>query len=390
MKISIWTGLAFEHWGPPSVDHGGIGGSETAAVRMAHHLACLGHEVTMFGDHEGFSGPWTAVEQEDGHLKATSHVSYVPFREAIANPSMLDCDVFVSSRDKTTLRLLKPSSAKVRVLWVHDVHVGDDWESEVTLFDRIYCLTNWHKRYFCEMYPHVDEAKVVVTRNGIEPERFADLDWVKKGPSFVYSSSPDRGLDILLDTWPSIREFCPEAALRVFYGFENMRKLALQQRNQATLKLVDYMQGRVDSMVDEGVIYVGRIGQAELARFHREALVWYYPTAFFETSCITALEAQAAGCAVVSTKLAGLAETASMWPLISGRNKSAEYQRSALDQVKLHLSAWKVDKRDNAGQPPPTSKAVKAREWAMGRTWAGVAAEWTSDFEALLAGKGST
>ena len=55
MKIVIWTGAAWEPWGPPSVI-GGIGGSETAAVHMARELANRGHEVVMFGEHEGFEG----------------------------------------------------------------------------------------------------------------------------------------------------------------------------------------------------------------------------------------------------------------------------------------------------------------------------------------------
>jgi glycosyltransferase involved in cell wall biosynthesis len=53
----------------------------------------------------------------------------------------------------------------------------------------------------------------------------------------------------------------------------------------------------------------GRVSQVELAKEMLSAGVLAYPGGFCETSCISAAEAQAAGCHVVASALAALNET---------------------------------------------------------------------------------
>jgi hypothetical protein len=281
VKIVIWTGAAWERWGPPCLDDG-IGGSETAAIHMSREFARRGHEVVMFGDHEGYEGRWDHVNYPNEGSLNPSHVTYRRYQEAVEDPKLLACDVLVSSRNKQVARL-KPQ-ARAKILWVHDVHVGDDWENDIMAFDRVYCLSKWHKSYFEGMYPHINPEKISVTRNGIDPSLFADLDWRAKTSSFVYSSSPDRGLDVLMDMWPAIKALRPEATLDVYYGFETWRKLL--HENKRGLAVVDYLQGRLESMAGEGVTYHGRVGQKELAEAHKKALIWLYPTRFSETYCL--------------------------------------------------------------------------------------------------------
>ena len=59
----------------------------------------------------------------------------------------------------------------------------------------------------------------------------------------------------------------------------------------------------------EGVVMHGRVNQHELAEAMLGAGVWFYPTWFSETSCITAMEAQAAGLWCVCPPIAALEET---------------------------------------------------------------------------------
>lgn len=386
MKISIWTGAAYEHWGPGNIEFGGIGGSETAAIHMARALAKLGHEVAMLGDHEGCEGDYHARAPATGKVP----VRYIDYKRVMKDPGLLACDVLVSSRDKRVLRL--QPKARAKVLWVHDVHVGDDWENEVDDFDLLYALTPWHKGYLESVYPHVLPEKIKVIRNGIDPERYEEIDWWDKSLDLVYSSSPDRGLDVILDLWPRLKEWRPSFKLHVCYGFENWRKLNAQ--NKRGLMVVDYMKARIDEMVDMGVVYHGRIGQNELARLQKKAALWAYPTAFSETYCITALEAQAAGSAVVTTKLAGLESTVGDRGLfILGLNKSAAYQTAFVDAIKAQVVAWEVARETTppASEHPPVTEGVRrAREWAMTQTWESLAKEWEQDFGELLDLKGSS
>lgn len=383
MKISIWTGHAFEPWGPSSIDGGGIGGSETAAVHMASELANLGHEVVMFGEHQGKEVLWVPMPGEPEWISGPGSVEYVDFRRALENPKMLACDVFVSSRDKTVLRL-KPD-AKIKVLWIHDIHVGDDWENEIPLFDRIYCLTRWHREFVMEHYPHVEPDKFHLTRNGIDPTRFEPgLPWrnllARKRPRFVWSSSLDRGLDVMLDLWPEIRKMEPAATLHVYYGVDNWRKLNAE--NKQGLAVVDFMMARIESLNSEGVIYHGRVGQKELAQAHMDSLVWAYCTQWLETSCISALEAQAAGAFPITSRIAALPETVRHGALIPGRNKSAAYKASFLSALRLALD----DGPSLTGELP--SKVAEAnRAWALEQTWEGVARQWQEEFKEFLAAR---
>jgi glycosyltransferase involved in cell wall biosynthesis len=380
MKISIWTGKAFESWGPSSDGQGGIGGSETAAIHMAENLADLGHEVKMFGEHQGNEG---IVAGYDLRVHPGS-VEYIHYERALAKLDLMACDVFVSSRDKSILRLSFPR--QTTVLWVHDIHVGDDWYNEVDTFDRVYCLTRWHRGFFLEQYQHADETKVAITRNGIDPSRFEpSLPWEelkrRKCPRFVWSSSLDRGLDVMLDLWPKIRKMEPRAELHVYYGVENWRKLNAE--NAIGLKVVDYMMTRIASMKGDDVAYHGRVGQVELAQAHMGALVWAYPTAWLETSCITALEAQAAGCIPVASDLAALPETIHTGFLVPGRNKSPEYRGIFLAYLEEALLR-KTPAFDHRGIMDFDLSSRGNREWALARTWASIALEWEADFKRLL------
>ena len=62
-------------------------------------------------------------------------------------------------------------------------------------------------------------------------------------------------------------------------------------------------------MEQKGVVAHGRVDQQTLAREMLSAGVWILPTWFCETSCISAMEAQAAGLRIVASKLAALEET---------------------------------------------------------------------------------
>src|SRR5207302_668176 len=76
------------------------------------------------------------------------------------------------------------------------------------------------------------------------------------------------------------------------------------------------MIGKMKSL--PGVIHHERIGQKELAELQLSCEAWLYPLqpthengmgGFLETSCITALEAQAARCKIVSRTSGALSET---------------------------------------------------------------------------------
>jgi len=119
-------------------------------------------------------------------------------------------------------------------------------------------------------------------------------------PRFVYSSSPDRGLWQLLQSWPYIREEFPNAELSVCYGVDKWVDLLKWAHNRS-----GEMAIQIQELIKQpGVTDLGKIGQDRLARLQMEADAWLYPLDSIqstETGCITAVENAAAGNTIITT-----------------------------------------------------------------------------------------
>jgi glycosyltransferase involved in cell wall biosynthesis len=301
-SIVFWLGPAIEPWTPETPNKTGIGGSETAAIEMAKELHRRGHRVEVIAEADG---------DYDG-------VRYTHWQKA----QRIDCDVLIVSRQPAIMEHAANINARLKLLWVHDINCGPftpQMERWLYQFDRVLCLSEWHKRFFLSSYPTLDPGKVVVTRNGIDPERFLSLpepehSWTKsltaRSNRLIFSSSPNRGLDVLLYLFPEIRRRVPNVELHIYYGFDCWEAFARAHNNQPELAAIEEYKRRINAAVrDGGVHYHGRVNQRTLADAFMRSKVWAYPTSFTETSCVTAMEAQAAGCVPVCTSVAALPET---------------------------------------------------------------------------------
>ncbi len=338
LDIIFACGDAWEDWNPNVHRDKGIGGSETMVVEMAKRLSLAGHRVRVYtstGKHG--EGIFDGVEyRESGHL-----------------PLAGSCDVLVAWRNAALLSY--PIEAKLRLLWVHDIYAGNASHRNLLRADRILALSQWHKEFLVRHH-NVAPEHVLVTRNGIDLTRFEEP--VERNPhKMVYSSSPDRGLPVLLQVWPEIRRRVPDAELHVFYGFDNWEKFARVQPNaEAQLRAIGQLRTRMKQLEPDGVHYRGKVDQRTLAREFLSAGVWGYCTWFTETSCLTAMEAQAAGLRIVTSSIAALNETVSQeyGVLLDGDWLSPEYQREFVDQIERALVAPE-------GEWLPTRYAMRKR-----------------------------
>ena len=358
MKIVIWTGPAWEIWGPESLKTG-LGGSEIAAIHMASELSRWGHEIEVIG------------QVTPCIYEGVKYLSYHQFGE-----KSIECDVFISSRNLPVLRRLKPRT-RISALWCHDIHLGDDYSGLMREHDIILCLSAWAKKVLSAYYTDVPREKFVLTRNGIETKLFL-REPKKEGCRAIYSSSPDRGLDHLLDYWPRIREMRPDAELHVYYGFDTWERMALQRGDRPAQLQISFFKERLAQMQEQGVFSHGRVGQAELARAWLSSSMWLYPTAFLETSCISAMEAQAAGALVITTKLAALAETVKYGLLVNPPNTESRYETEFLGHVKEFIER-------PVGEIGFASMMQNGREWALHNlSWTQVAQQWEELFAAKM------
>jgi glycosyltransferase involved in cell wall biosynthesis len=151
----------------------------------------------------------------------------------------------------------------------------------------------------------VPRGAIRVLRNAIAPvfeTTSAVVPWFVRGgpPVLAYTSTPFRGLDVLLSAFPAIRARFPGARLRVYSG------MSVYNRPAATDPYAP-LYDRVRALA--GAEYIGPLPQADLARALAAVDVLAYPCTFAETSCISAMEAMAAGAFVVTTRLGALPET---------------------------------------------------------------------------------
>ena len=314
LDVVFFAGDGVECWNPKTIKKTGIGGSELMLMEQAKRLAMLGHKVRVYNSC-GADGAKTY----DGVVYAQTHEYHD-----------LQCDVLIVSRRADMLDDKYNIQAKLRLLWVHDVCAVAATNALLLKADRILALSEWHKQNIINVH-NVHPNHVLTTRNGIDLKRF-NKQLKRDRFKCVNSSSPDRSWPILLDCWPRIKEQVPEATLHLYYGFKNWEAMA--QHDKGQMDLIAYLKNKIREMESLGVVYHDRINQKQLAEEFLGAGCWVHPTWFTESSCITAMEMQAAGARMITSSIAALNETAgSRATLIGGEWTSVEYKEKFIQSV---------------------------------------------------------
>ena len=297
-EIAIYCGPGWTPWSPVDIEAKGLGGSETAAVRLAEALSESGYVITVYGE----------VEQCAFRDVIFRHYStFDPTDRRVCVISSRIPEIFD-----------RPVNARTRMLWLHDTDVGDRFNQRLAEpIDHVLTLSHWHAEHVGGMYPFV-RPKIRQIRNGIHLPYFtSELD-EPRAQRLVYTSSPDRGLDVLLELWPKIREQAPEAVFA--YCYSDVYD-AIAKQDPA----IGEFRDRITELADQdGVQPLGALSQPELVRLMRTSMVWAHPSwasvhgeRFFETSCIGAMEAQAAGCLAVASNWGALQETIRVGRLVN-------------------------------------------------------------------------
>lgn len=281
-ELTIYCGPGWEKWHPMDIESKGLGGSETAAIRLAEAMADK-YNVTVYGE-----------------------CDYCAYKQVVFKPHhtfdpMDYRDGFICSRIPAVFDV--HINAGRKLLWMHDTDYGPSInEARAEKIDAVMVLSEWHRDHVAELYPFLED-KLVVTGNAIEPSYFdVSTPTEVRPPTALYSSSPDRGLDLLLDLWPEVREAIPDAELHFCYS--SVYDKVAEQNSQ-----IGAFRNKVRTLSDQpGVVNLGSLTQPQLAAKMSEVAVWLAPSyntvhdaPFYETYCIGAQEAAAAGaCLVVS------------------------------------------------------------------------------------------
>lgn len=278
---------------PDTPDETALGGSQSALCYLARALAARGHRVRTL---TGTRSPGQAAGVE-----ALAHRGDVA--QALLGQR---CDAAIVLNDAAPGRALKRALAPgTRVLlWTQHAHdqpamqalarpeIADAW-------DGIVAISDWQRCKFVETFG-LDPRRLFVRRNAISPA-FENLPLVARaGPArLVYTSTPFRGLTVLLSIFPQVRAAFPGTTLDVFSS------LAVYQVAPA-----DDPYGPIYATARrmDGVALRGSVAQPALAAALGDCDMLAYPSIFAETGCIAAMEAMAAGLDVVASRLGALPE----------------------------------------------------------------------------------
>ena len=354
LDIIFYIGNGLETWTPNTVKKSGIGGSESMAIYLSRELAALGHRVRLFVN----CGP-----NGEGIYDGVEYVLSDKYQN-------LTCDISIVSRWANMMDDVYNIRAKVKLLWCHDLIAVNATNRLLLKPHRILSLTKFHKNNLIKQH-NVHPNQVVVTRNGIDLNRFKK-EVVRNRFKVVNSSSPDRSWPVLLACWPKIKAQVSEAELHLFYGFKNWKVLAASDPGQA--QVISMLENKITELQSQGVIFRDRVSQDQLAEEFLSAGVLAHPTWFEETSCITAMEAQAAGIRIVSSNCGALPETVGeRGVLLDGEWTSESYQAKFIEEV---VKALKQE--DDADR-------VKLQHYAQDNFGLpGLAKEWDEMFYRLI------
>ncbi len=348
-----------------------LGGMQSAAIYLAEALRARGHEIV-----------YVSQTSQPGTYRGIPCYAVSSVAASVFQPMRLDACILVGvTIDPGNLRAVLGAGTVLTYWTGHDLSesaVNDLANPTVRDgLDGVGMVSQWQRARFIDRFS-LDPMRTAVCRNAMAPA-FENLITESTGirkikPAklrLAYTSTPFRGLQILIDIFPALRSAIPDLELDVYSSMEVYR-ISAAEDEQYFGTLYNACRNT------PGVNYRGAVSQKQLATELRNVHVLAYPNTYPETSCISVMEAMAAGCLVVTSDNGALPETtagfADMVPLspdpMAFRQMFARqlidslqrYQRGELDH---RLSSAIAFVKDNY-------------------TWARRAAEWESWLGELL------
>lgn len=243
----------------------------------------------------------------------------------------------IGKLDDINLLLSTPDYGKIRftkknIIWQHLNYIDESLQnlkdpSFMKAIDAQVYVSHWQYEKFRYVYQVPTENSYVI-KNAIEPIEFTKRPKGEK-IKLIYTSTPFRGLDILLDSFEALNR--DDIELDVYsstlvYGSGYARHVGDQYQ---------HLFDRAKSM--KNVNYMGYATNEEVHKALQKAHIFSYPSIFEETCCLAMVEAGAAGCSLVTTDLGALFETGSeyakMIPIQSTKEQLVKNYTQTLNET---------------------------------------------------------
>ena len=287
------------------------------------------------GDEFSFGGV-TTDEQSQNAMGGTEMMKYGLYDRL--DPSIRDKAQIICSRVRDV------DNNRPTILWLHDMfndpeaqHLADATQRE--MFAKLVFVSNYQKTQY-ELAFGLRPSEYVILKNCIDPIE----DHIKPPPAdeinLIYHTTPHRGLDILVPVFIELCNHHDNITLDVYSSFDiygwgerdaDYEHLFEQCRNHPKINYHGYQPNDV---VREAL---------------KKAHIFAFPSIWPETSCIAAMEAMSARCAIVAPDYAALPETLAgfgiTYSMHEDVNTHANIFIQALNQTIQQINTDEMDNR---------------------------------------------
>jgi glycosyltransferase involved in cell wall biosynthesis len=243
------------------------------------------------------------------------------------------------------------------VQWLSD-------SKNVDTIDQFVFVSYWQAERYRQIFG-IPGYKTKVIQNACLPigKRVAGK---REKVKLCYTSTPFRGLDILLDAWDKLNP--EDCELHVFSSCK------IYGPDFAHAEEPKYTELYNRCLNTKGIVYRGSIPNEELRKELPTFDILAYPCTFEETSCIAVIEALSAGLRVLTSSLGALPETtegwATLYPYLINKRTHADVFASLL-------------KKEIEDVRQGLNLSLQADIYAPRWSWDGRINQWTSFLNAL-------
>lgn len=331
MRILFWTGYAKAKWNKGTWENNGIGGSEYCVIKLADYLDTEGYDVTITGD--VYDGNWYGVEykhhtnlKQGDHYDVVIAINYIHYHKHLEELNI--------TFDKN-------------IFWLHNEEpfrwykggVIEDIKSELDKIDVIVGVSRFHANIIKDKlkalnYTHPkNDTYIRFIDNAIDLNDYTNLNKVDKIKNrIIWTSSPDRGLELILNNWDDWKQQVPDLSLEIC----------------CPPYALDWFKRDITELKD--VNWRGSLDPKALKHEIMKAEWWVYQSDYTETYCISALEMMMGNVKIITNSPGNLE-----YLVTNARGTIVRDNLSVIDIIKNN----KVF----------SSKTVKAREWAEKQNW---------------------
>lgn len=270
----------------------GVGGAELALLTMCEAWSKIGHRVRLYN--------------------SPTHGGLSPFPQ-------YPIDTFIPKEDRDILIIFRSPNFRSygaegkKIWWSCDQYTVGSFSKFAETVDEIVTISQFHATHFSNVYG-IHNTKIIDLP--LRMDDYSDRGKMKIPHRMIFCSVPDRGLHILAEMYPKIKQAIPDASLAItsdyrLWGVDSAR-------NEGYIRKFFGM---------DGVRFLGAVPRRDMVREQLDAEVMAYPCSYEELFCYAVAECEYAGAYPVTSSV-GAVSTTNMGKIVEGDINSREFRET--------------------------------------------------------------